>query len=125
MPVATCPRCALRLTVSYSAPAWLTCPHCLAKVDNRAGASAGRPAPVPVIPIEQEVARDDRLITWGIVAVVIAMAIGLILLAMNGGAVPSLTRIAVTGAITLSLGVPIFLLIRDSWRKGAANASEL
>ena len=63
-----CPRCGRRLTVSANAPARLTCPSCLARIDR----PDPPPAPMRVLPLEDEVKRD---VTGVNVAILVAAGV--------------------------------------------------
>src|SRR5437762_1168804 len=63
-----CPRCSQQLTVSPMAPRNLSCPRCLARIDNPGGADAlvrrdpshPPPLPVPVMAVDEDIGRDKR-----------------------------------------------------------------
>ena len=75
MPTVTCPRCGRWLTVSESAPRVLSCPICLARIENPQGWAGGStPPPLPlrplrVIPIEQQVHQDASVASYLLFAV--------------------------------------------------------
>src|SRR2546421_6125020 len=80
----TCPHCRQRLTVSINAPRIVTCPTCLGKVENPGGAAPGQ-APLPVIPIERQVASDAKVSHVASLAVAAVTVFGLILVVTTQG----------------------------------------
>ena len=77
-----CPSCGRALTVSDYAPAKLTCPNCLRKLDNP---NFGQVRPMPVIPVDDEVAADTRNTRIIFIALVVLLAVGAILSASTVG----------------------------------------
>jgi hypothetical protein len=79
----TCPACGQRLTVSASAPPWLTCPRCLGKIRNAAGGTGPSPSPAPapvrVIPVEEQVDRDRTLAEIGMIVLICFLGVGAML----------------------------------------------
>lgn len=68
----TCPRCGLSLSVSDRAPRYISCPRCLAPLQNPSSIARGTPVvatvPVPVLPLDERVQRDTRVGKWLLVA---------------------------------------------------------
>jgi hypothetical protein len=97
-----CPRCHTRLTVSDAAQQRLTCPRCLAELLNPHGVDPSKQtAPRPVIPIEQQVSRDQSLSRGGLIAIMVLLTIGGMIMigGMNLGAVGKiLTLVLLTAA---------------------------
>lgn len=72
-----CPRCQTRLTVSDAAQRQLTCPRCLAQLLNPYGVDpSNQTAPRPVIPLEQQVSRDQSLSRGGLIAIMVLLTVG-------------------------------------------------
>src|SRR5439155_5387612 len=82
MPTVTCPRCGRWLTVSESAPPVLSCPICLARIENpQAQAPRAMPPPIPnqprwVIPIEHQVHTDARAASYLLFALAVVLGAG-------------------------------------------------
>ena len=76
-----CPQCGRRLTVSSNAPARLTCPSCLSRIENPTAANS--PPPLPVIPLEYEVHQDHAASTVVIIVLASMIAAGLAYFAIN------------------------------------------
>jgi hypothetical protein len=79
-----CPRCRRLLTVSDAAPAVVTCPGCLARIE-RASAEAPPQRVLPVIPVDAQADRDGRIaiaVLWTIGALVCA---GVVMMAVRSG----------------------------------------
>jgi hypothetical protein len=72
-----CPHCQTKLTVSDRAQQRLTCPRCLAPLLNPYAVDSSQPmAPRPVIPLEQQIARDQSLSRGGLIAIIVLLTIG-------------------------------------------------
>jgi hypothetical protein len=97
-----CPRCRTKLTASDQAPRLLTCPRCLAQLINPYAADPSNPkAPRPVIPLEQQVSRDQSLARGGLIAILVLLAVGGLVMInqMHLGAVGTiLILVLLTGA---------------------------
>jgi hypothetical protein len=81
----TCPQCGTQLTVTEQAPPQVTCPRCLAALTNPASPLSGA-RPVPVIPLDEQVGRDEKAVNWmvyGMVALLL-VAVALTLARGNG-----------------------------------------
>ena len=78
-----CPRCGRGMVISDRAPAQITCPSCLTRIDV---ATAIQPPPVPmrVIPLEYEVARDIRKSRAGMIALGVIVSVGFVLMWLPG-----------------------------------------
>src|SRR5436190_21100158 len=87
-----CPTCDLVWNVRDDAPRVITCPRCLAALNNpyaivasdaspRTGA---KPPPVPVVPLEHQVRRDTRVGAVGIVVVLLIVVLGVLRLLAAG-----------------------------------------
>ena len=102
MPQLMCPRCQTKLTVSDAAPKLLTCPRCLAQLINPyAMEPSTQSAPRRVIPLEQQISRDQSLSRGGLIAIMVLLAIGgLVMIGqMHLGAIGTLlTLVLLTGA---------------------------
>ena len=70
-----CPQCGQRVTVSAAAPPILTCPTCLAKLDNPL-AQVSPAMPRPVIPLEYQVERDTRAATATVIVLCTLLIVG-------------------------------------------------
>lgn len=82
----TCPRCGQELTVTEAAPPQVSCPRCLAALVNPASPYSGVPRPVPVLPLDQQVAHDTRTgtyLTYGLIALI---AVGSLFTFLSGTA---------------------------------------
>ncbi|HEY7090004.1 MAG TPA: hypothetical protein VH518_18040, partial [Tepidisphaeraceae bacterium] len=80
-----CPSCGVFLTVSDAAPAMLTCPKCLAKIRNDAAHQVPMPlAPLRVLPLDEQVARDSKFSASVAIPVVVMVIIGVGLLVIGG-----------------------------------------
>lgn len=71
----TCPSCGTTLTVSENAPPRVTCPRCLAMVVNPA--SLESVGPRPVLPLDDQVARDAKVSTAAVIALLAVMGTAL------------------------------------------------
>jgi hypothetical protein len=91
-----CPSCGRWLTVSDNAPLKLTCPNCLGRIVNP---TAGQVKPLPVIPVDQQVATDTSSTRWLFIGLVIVVGVGAFLTATTLGAGPSLMPLLVLGLI--------------------------
>jgi hypothetical protein len=97
MPQIMCPRCQTNLTISDTAPRLLTCPRCIAQLINPYAADAPpQTAPRPVIPLEQQVSRDQSLSRGGLIAMMVLLTIGGLVLIAVRSKVESFARL--TGA---------------------------
>jgi hypothetical protein len=86
MPQVMCPRCHTKLTISDSAPRLLTCPRCVSQLINPyAGDPAAQTAPRRVIPVEQQVSRDQSLSRGGLAAMMVLLTIGGIMMISRMG----------------------------------------
>jgi len=121
-----CPRCGRTLTVSAAAPPRLTCPTCLARVEN-----PGVPPelPLPVIPLENEVRGDS--IAAGVSAIALALILLIGALLAEGGVQPGswsgpllllLVVAAVGGAVVTAVVKPRGFL--GAQPRGAAAATQ-
>jgi hypothetical protein len=73
----TCPRCGQELTVTENAPPQVSCPRCLAALVNPASPHSGM-RPIPVIPLDQQVERDTRWVTYltyGVLALLVVSVV--------------------------------------------------
>ena len=77
-----CPACLQALTVSENAPPKLTCPKCLAPLENPLGRGAHNP-PIPVIPISQQTASDGRGATAALFVLIPILLCGIIVAFMS------------------------------------------
>jgi hypothetical protein len=107
MPILTCPSCGTRLTVSPSAPRRLTCPRCLAPVENPA---AGQRAPLPVIPLDEQVQRDTRISDAGVVVICVLVLVGVLTL-LSAAFVPAESR----PALRVMIGFMVAGTIVGAW----------
>ncbi len=85
-----CPKCQTWLTVSDAAQGQLTCPRCLAQLLNPYGVDpSNQTAPRRVMPLEQQVSRDQNLSQGALSAIIGLLAIGgmIMLAGMDLGAV--------------------------------------
>src|SRR5437763_3535360 len=89
-----CPQCHLRWKIPDNAPAHVTCPGCLKKVDNLFAPelSAGPLEPMPVIAVDQQVQRDQRSSDVGMVVLTVTLIVGLVLAVFMGSTVHASTR---------------------------------
>jgi cell division protein FtsW (lipid II flippase) len=118
-----CPRCQTRLTVSDAARRQLTCPRCLAQLLNPHGVDpSNQTAPRPVIPLEQQVSRDQSLSQGALSAIIGLLAIGgmIMIAGMDLGAVGRILIIALLTASVAGLG----MIGLRSKRESDALASE-
>jgi ribosomal protein S27E len=79
-----CPNCGNSLTVSERAPLKLTCPRCLASVENPRGGNAGV-VPIPVLALEDQTSRDAAIarVMAGALAIVVTLGIVFLLQTLN------------------------------------------
>ena len=77
-----CPTCGRALTVSDNAPARLTCPNCLARLQNP---RAGQARPLPVIPVDQEATADASATTRVFFALIALLGIGIVMSLVSNG----------------------------------------
>ena len=103
MPVMTCPNCGTRLAVDSSAAMAFTCPQCLQRVEVRSAGSAGL-APLPVIPVEQQVGRDHF-------GSMVALLLFAILLMVGIYTATNWSHTFKGGQILLLIGVGVVLLV--------------
>jgi hypothetical protein len=99
----TCPRCGQQLTVTENAPPRVTCPVCLAALVNPASPHSGVPRPVPVIPLDRQVARDTRWVTWLIYALLALLASMAIITMAQGDARAGTYMILIVGGLATFL----------------------
>jgi hypothetical protein len=99
----TCPRCGQQLTVTESAPPRVTCPVCLAALVNPASPYSGVPRPVPVIPLDHQVARDTRWVTWLIYALLALLAFMAIVTIAHGTFRSGMYMILIAGGLATFL----------------------
>src|SRR5215471_18300370 len=100
-----CPSCGVFLTVSDAAPAVLTCPKCLAKIRNDAAHQVPMPlAPLRVLPLDEQVARDSKFSVSVAIPVAVMVVIGVGLLVIGGSGTSGLSAVMVLAAMGL-LGV--------------------
>ena len=95
----TCPRCGRQLTVTENAPAQVTCPVCLAALVNPASPLSGVPRPVPVIPLDRQVARDTRWVTWLVFILLALLAFVAIVTISRGNARGGTNMILMVGGL--------------------------
>src|SRR5438874_6296147 len=85
-----CPTCDLVWNIRDDAPRVITCPRCLAALNNPYASSApaplvgNRPPPLPVLPVEHQVKRDARVGAVGIVVVLLIVVFGVLSLLAAG-----------------------------------------
>ena len=82
----TCPRCGTELTVTENAPPSVTCPVCLSALVNPASPLSGVPRPVPVIPLDRQVERDTRWVSYLVYGLLALLALAAILTLGRGNA---------------------------------------
>ena len=116
MPIVQCPRCGKRLTVSDWAPPVLTCPDCLARVENALATEIASAAPPPlprrVIPLEYRAASVEYQAASdaGTAGILLFMLAALLLCAAwltihSAGIGPVPIVIVIVAALVLTTGV--------------------
>ena len=109
-----CPGCGTNLITSDISPPVLTCPRCFSRVNNPFFDSAKQGAPVPVIPLEQQVTSDSRWSRWlvfGMVVLFIASAIASIQL--PGAQARVVVIVLLTLFVLACAAIPIIAAIRS------------
>lgn len=82
----TCTRCGQALTVTENAPPRVTCPNCLAALENPASRESGAPPPpLPVLPLDTQVERDRRGVTFLAYGLIFLLLAGTFVTFMGGG----------------------------------------
>ena len=85
-----CPTCDLVWNIRDDAPRVITCPRCLAALNNPYASSESaaspeiKPPPLPVLPVEHQVKRDSRVGAVGIVVVLLIVVFGVLSLLAAG-----------------------------------------
>ena len=115
-----CPRCELRWNIPDQAPRMITCPRCLAALNNPYDATAPapgstRPPPLPVLPVDTQVHRDHKSTHAGLIVVILIVIVGVIALFVSIGqgasvSVEGMVGLVVVGAAAL---IPVFVVARQ------------
>jgi hypothetical protein len=74
------------LTVTENAPPRVTCPVCLSALVNPASPLSGVPRPVPVIPLDRQVERDTRWVSYLVYGLLALLAFAAIMTLGRGNA---------------------------------------
>jgi hypothetical protein len=121
-----CPRCDLRWNIPDEAPRTITCPRCLAALNNpyiasaappAAATSGDKPPPLPirrVIPIDQQVHRDTKGSNAGLVVLVIIVAVGILGLFISIGQGASVSVEGIIGLVAIAAAalIPLFVVAK-------------
>ena len=101
-----CPTCSRALTVSNEAPPKLTCPACLASVDNPEEFAAK--VAIPVIPMERQMHSDGRTATVLVIVLLPLLLLGIWAAVLS----PELrSSIQVLGLIVVIFGIIAYVLV--------------
>ena len=116
-----CPTCDLRWNIPDNAGRIITCPRCLAALNNpySPGPQESRPVgtkppPLPVIPLEHQVDRDQRSGQIGLIVIAIVIIVGVILFitAIASGANTGISGIIGLIVVTSVALIPVILIYR-------------
>jgi hypothetical protein len=111
MNYAKCLRCGLVWLPPVNGPGNLTCPDCLATVLNPKLASGMQPPPIPVLPLEHEVKRDQMVGKAGVIVVMGVMFLGLLTLIFAGSQGAGAGGIIVIAMATVALAAIVVAAI--------------
>src|SRR5437870_4357930 len=99
-----CPTCGLEWNVHENSPASVTCPRCLTAVANPGGQPLGRAGPLPVLPPDHEVKRDEQFTSIGVWLILTILGIGILVFFVR-------RTTWGTGEILFAMAVPIVALV--------------
>ncbi len=124
-----CPTCDLRWNIPDNAGRIITCPRCLAALNNpySPGPQESRPVgtkppPLPVIPLERQVDRDQRSGQIGLIVIAIVIIVGVILFitALASGANTGISGIIGLIVVTSVALIPMILIYRKKQTPASA-----
>jgi hypothetical protein len=102
-----CPRCQAPLVIPDEAPEQVTCPRCLGRIEHVRSAG-GAPAPLRVIPIEEEAGHDAAVARVVIIVLALLALAGMVYIA-NGSGVNLWNTVLGLGAVIVII-VSIFVI---------------
>jgi hypothetical protein len=119
-----CPSCGLQWNVREDSPESVTCPRCLATVDNPREKPDQLKHALPVIPLETETAWDSRASRSGMVVVVVVVLLGVLFFfsAVSGFASG---KIIIAVMILLLVGAVIAAFVGSSGPAQAITSTSL
>jgi hypothetical protein len=120
-----CPRCELRWNIDDYAPPVITCPRCLAALSNpftETQFPGARPPPLPVLPIEHQIARDSRTNSVGLIVLSLIVALGIVVFFISLANGADVSWQGVVGLIVLVAAalIPIVVIVRKKQTVAAA-----
>jgi hypothetical protein len=124
-----CPSCSLRWNIPEHAHPVITCPRCLAPLinpyasDEPTGAKPPALPVRPVLPLENQIARDKATSNIGLIIVLIVISLGIVLMFVSIGRGASISVEGIIGLFVIAAAAAIPLVVVA--RKKPAQVSGL